>query len=135
MALYACGVHAVDLVATSAHLPGMRPDDLCSELRGHGATAAQVELGGDVRVAGTGWDGGPWRVRVADPTGSASSPLDVVLPAGGGVATSGVTSRAWRRGGRALHHLVDPSTAWPAQTDLASVTVAAAKGFRPVSIS
>ena len=36
LALYTCGAHAVDLVATAAHLPGMAADDLRAELRGHG---------------------------------------------------------------------------------------------------
>lgn len=36
MALYACRTHAVDVVASSARLPGMNADALCAELRDHG---------------------------------------------------------------------------------------------------
>jgi len=35
IALYLCGTHAVDVVATSALLPGMGADALCSELSDH----------------------------------------------------------------------------------------------------
>jgi thiamine biosynthesis lipoprotein len=44
----------------------------------------------------------------------------------GGLATSGTTSRRWRRGGIELHHIIDPATGLPAQTPWAMVSVAAA---------
>jgi len=47
-------------------------------------------------------------------------PVDVGLPGGGdirvvrgGLATSGVVSRRWRRGGEEQHHLLDPRTGRP----------------------
>jgi thiamine biosynthesis lipoprotein len=45
---------------------------------------------------------------------------------GGGLATSGRDRRRWRRAGRELHHLIDPATGEPAETDLLRVTVLAA---------
>ena len=51
---------------------------------------------------------------------AARGPVDVGLPGGdavrvvrGGLATSGVVSRRWRRGGREQHHLIDPRTGRP----------------------
>jgi thiamine biosynthesis lipoprotein len=45
----------------------------------------------------------------------------------GGVATSGISSRLWRRGdGGHAHHLIDPSTGEPAWTGLVAVTAVAA---------
>lgn len=43
----------------------------------------------------------------------------------GGLATSSVAQRAWRRGGAAKHHLIDPATGAPARTPWRDVTVAA----------
>ena len=45
---------------------------------------------------------------------------------GGGLATSSVTCRRWRRAGRELHHIVDPRTGYPARGPWRTVTVAAA---------
>jgi thiamine biosynthesis lipoprotein len=45
---------------------------------------------------------------------------------GGGLATSGRDRRRWQRGGRAQHHLIDPSTGEPSLSDLLRVTVIAA---------
>lgn len=59
--------------------------------------------------------------------------LDVALPGGGAVrlrsgalATSGCARRAWRRGGAAMHHLIDPRTGRPAASPWAQVTVCGA---------
>ena len=61
-----------------------------------------------------------------------SAPLVVGLPGGGavtlhggGLATSSVTKRRWRRGGEVQHHLIDPETGAPARVPWLHVTVAA----------
>jgi FAD:protein FMN transferase len=64
---------------------------------------------------------------------AARGPVDVGLPGGGavrvvrgGLATSGVVSRRWRRGGEEQHHLIDPRTGRPADSPWAQVTVSGA---------
>ena len=73
-----------------------------------------VSLGGDIAVGGTAPRGG-WPVTVAEaPDRSDPARSQLVRLAGGAVATSSVTCRRWRRGGRVLHHIVDPRTGLPA---------------------
>lgn len=85
-------------------------------------TGVLVNLGGDLAVAGAVPHGG-WPVEVSDrPQGL---PVQVVAVEGGGLATSSTTARAWRRGGRPVHHVLDPRTGACAPSDWASVTVAA----------
>jgi thiamine biosynthesis lipoprotein len=101
---------------------GLAGDLVAEHLRRLGASSAQIELGGDVRVLGPSWGGGEWHIDV---TPSGDAPAARITIAEGGVATSGVTRRRWTRGGRTLHHLLDPRTGWPADTDLAMVTASA----------
>jgi FAD:protein FMN transferase len=65
-----------------------------------------------------------------------SIPVVVGLPGGdsitvhkGGLATSSVAVRTWRRGGVLQHHLIDPATGAPSRTPWRDVTVAAASCF------
>jgi thiamine biosynthesis lipoprotein len=44
----------------------------------------------------------------------------------GSLATSSITTRRWSRGGRAMHHIIDPRTGEPAMTGWRTVSVAAA---------
>jgi thiamine biosynthesis lipoprotein len=67
-----------------------------------------VELGGDVATAGISPTG--WPVHVAEHEGG---PGQIVVLAHGGLATSTTTVRRWRRGGKEVHHIVDPRTGAP----------------------
>jgi thiamine biosynthesis lipoprotein len=69
-----------------------------------------VNLGGDVAVSGCPPDDG-WAVGIAATCTTPTSDVDqVVAISSGGLATSGTTARSWERGGRAVHHIVDPWT-------------------------
>jgi FAD:protein FMN transferase len=82
-----------------------------------------VSLGGDLAVAGPPPADG-WPVGVQErPHGD--GPACTVNVRGGGVATSSTAARRWRRGGRSLHHLLDPATGMPAVSVWRTVTVAA----------
>jgi len=100
-----------------------------------------VSLGGDIAVAGEAPLGG-WPVLVSDEPGQRGpepgtrsagqmcppqEPLGQVvrLPAGA-LATSSVRCRQWRRGGRTMHHIVDPRTGLPAAGPWRTASVAAA---------
>ena len=74
-----------------------------------------VNAGGDIAVRG-----GSWPVGVETADGSLTLELSA-----GGLATSGRDRRVWRRNGRELHHLIDPRTGAPAESDLVRVTVVA----------
>src|SRR5581483_7043509 len=65
--------------------------------------------------------GGPWPVGVETPQGTLTLELTR-----GAIATSGTDRRRWTtRGGGEQHHLIDPRTGWPAESDLVQVTVVA----------
>ena len=84
-----------------------------------------VSLGGDLAVAGQVPRDG-WPVLVAeDPLGDREPSGHVVRFHRGGVATSSVVCRRWYRGGRTLHHIIDPRTGEPARAHWRTATVAA----------
>jgi thiamine biosynthesis lipoprotein len=85
-----------------------------------------VGLGGDIAVSGPGPDDG-WRVRVSDDhRAGPDDPGQSVRIDDGGLATSSLTVRRWRRGGRWLHHIMDPATGAPAGVYWRTASVAAA---------
>ncbi len=87
------------------------------------AGPALVDAGGDVAVSGPRRDGTPWPVGIADPR-EPEELLEVIAVVSGGVATSGRDYRTWRvRGGRSAHHVIDPRTGAPAQSDVLAATI------------
>jgi len=103
---------------------GMAGDMVAATLLFAGASAIQIELGGDVVVAGPSWAGGPWSVELDDSDHGVTSPATIELD-GGAVATCSVLRRRWVRGDADVHHLIDPATGSSASTDLHSVTTVA----------
>jgi thiamine biosynthesis lipoprotein len=87
-------------------------------------TPCLVNGGGDVYAAGTPPDDDAWRVGVVDPF-HGEQDLVVLRVAGRGVATSSSLRRRWRAGDAMLHHLIDPRTGRPSDSDAVQVTVVA----------
>ena len=82
-----------------------------------------VSCGGDVAVSGPVPAEG-WRVRVSERPDT--DDWQDVLVLDGGIATSGITARSWRRGNHVYHHILDPLTGLPAESPWRMVSVAAA---------
>jgi thiamine biosynthesis lipoprotein len=91
------------------------------------AGPALVDAGGDISVSGPMADGSPWPIAIANPFAPDES-LGLVLLARGAVATSGRDYRRWTRGGVEQHHIIDPRSGQPAQTDILSATILAPDG-------
>ena len=89
---------------------------------------ALIDAGGDIAVSGPRADGSPWSIGILNPF-QADQPFETLKIAQGGVATSGRDYRRWLRAGKWQHHLIDPHTGLPAQTDVLSVTVIAPTTF------
>lgn len=84
-----------------------------------------VSLGGDIAVAGTPPRGG-WHIRAAEDSNAAVDDQgETVVIRSGGLCTSSTTVRRWKRGGVALHHIIDPATGLPTQGPWRTVTVVA----------
>ncbi len=85
-------------------------------------------VAGDPPVAYTGWP-----VSVARPTRSPDAPeqdLVTLWLANATLATSGTDYRHWQRNGRLYHHIIDPRTGEPANSDAITATVCAPSAAR-----
>ncbi len=109
----------LDLGATAKAWAADRCAALVSRRLGVGAL---VSLGGDIATAGPAPNGG-WSVLVSD--GPGEPECTVAISAGAALATSSTVSRAWRHGGRSVHHIVDPGTGLAAPTVWRTVSVVA----------
>jgi len=116
-------VSRLDLGATAKALAADRAARQVAAVTGCGVL---VSLGGDLATAGPAPEGG-WRIALADDHARpAPEGGPAVAVTSGALATSGIRVRTWRRGGRVLHHIVDPITGGPAAPVWRTVTVAAA---------
>jgi thiamine biosynthesis lipoprotein len=103
---------------------GYGVDRAVGALRERGVENGLVNAGGDLYAIGRSEDGGPWEVGVRDPRDPdrLAATLRVSDRA---LATSGDYSQYFDHAGRRYHHLLDPNTGEPRESQLRSVTVAA----------
>lgn len=106
---------------------GYIADGILALLRERGVNHALVNLGGNVAVMGGKPEGGQWRVGIRKPLPSSMvptpTPFAAVALSDGSVVTSGVYERGFQQDGKLYHHILNPKTGFPAQTDLLSATV------------
>ena len=96
--------------------------DLCAEAAGALSRAVLVGLGGDIATSGDR----TWPVLVRDTSDPDETADDgQVVDLTGALATSGTRARRWNRGGRLVHHLLDPRTGLPAEGPYRTVSVVA----------
>jgi thiamine biosynthesis lipoprotein len=83
-----------------------------------------VSAGGDIALRGIRRGTAPWRIAVADPH-APERDLTTLGLRSAGVATSGTDYRRWKSGGAPMHHLIDPRTGAPSNSDVVSATIVA----------
>lgn len=99
-------------------------------LKKAGCNAGVLSLGGNVVVWGEKPDGGDFTVAVKSPLNAdfASEYLGTIRCRDVSVVTSGTYERFFEYEGERYHHIIDPSTGYPAETDVLSATVVSKDG-------
>ncbi len=111
---------------------GLAADAVAHRLRHY--TRFVVDCGGDIAVGGVGCQLNPIAVEVEHPlTGECVHTLRLTQ---GGVATSGLNVRVWRRpDGSFVHHLLDPSSGEPVWSGLIGATALAPSALEAETLS
>ncbi len=85
---------------------------------------ALVNAGGDIAISNVQQSGESWSIGITDPF-NPETYLQVLQVKSGGIATSGKDYHKWKVNGKWVHHILDPRTGQPAQTDLLTATILA----------
>src|SRR5271157_5070832 len=98
--------------------------DQAVTLLSHYSEACAVNAGGNMRFIGHSPVGLGWPVELEDPRDPSQSIARLTVTHGA-VATSSLTKRTWKQDEKSRHHLIDPRTGEPAQSDWLCATVIA----------
>ena len=98
--------------------------DLIAEiLEGYGIRNYLVEIGGEMRVAGTKLDGADWRIAIERPVEGQRAVQRIISIGDNAIATSGDYRNYYELDGIRYSHLIDPRTGEPITHSVVSVTV------------
>ncbi len=113
---------------------GLAADIVATELREFGAAGVCVNIGGDVRVAGTSPDEGGWVVAIRDR--ESDEPVARLAIVDGGIATTSRSRRQWEGAdGERYHHVIDPATRTSARTPVTFATAVASEAWQAEVLS
>lgn len=96
-------------------------------LEENNVSRALLSLGGNVYAKG---GGSPWLVGVRDPNGEASDWLGILAVQDCFLVASGDYERFFEEDGVRYHHILDPNTLMPAQSDLRETVIVCDSGTR-----
>lgn len=106
---------------------GYAADEVANILKEAGITSALLDLGGNIQLIGTKPNGDDWKIGLRDPFGETY--MGVLSINDRAVVTSGNYERYFiGEDGKRYGHILDPSTWYPAENGLVSVTIVATEG-------
>ena len=92
-------------------------------LKNAGCTSAMINLGGNVSSLGTKPNGNNWVVGIQKPFDMSGEILTTVESKDNAVISSGIYERYFEADGKIYHHILDPRTGYPVDTNYNEVTV------------
>lgn len=107
---------------------GYIADRVTELLEERGTKSAIINLGGNVAAVGSKDRDKPWNIGIERPYSDRSEVVGSVECNDATLVTSGIYERKFEENGVMYHHVLDPHTGYPAETDLESVTIIAKKG-------
>ncbi|MBQ9983161.1 MAG: FAD:protein FMN transferase [Lachnospiraceae bacterium] len=115
---------------------GIACDEIRTRLCETNIQGAVVSVGGSILAYGDKGDGKEWHIGIQNPRGVTGDIFGVVdTPGNVVVSTSGDYEKYFESGGKRFHHIFDPSTGFPADNGLISVTIICENGLRSDAMS
>jgi thiamine biosynthesis lipoprotein len=114
---------------------GYAADEVVEVLENEGVEKAVIDLGGNIYVMGEKAKNQKWKIGVQNPFADRGSAIGSILLSDKSIVTTGVYERYIEDGDAKYHHVLDPKTGYPYETEIAGVTIIADKSIDADSLS
>lgn len=102
---------------------GYIADRVSQYLVDNGVTCGIVDLGGNIVTIGTKEDGSKWNIGIEAPYSDRTEAIGGVPMENQTLVTSGTYERFFEEDGKKYHHILDPATGYPIDSDIVSVSI------------
>ncbi len=113
------------MIDLSSITKGYIADKILDYLKERGVKHALVDAGGNIAVCGSpsGRESDGFAIGIQDPDRSIGTPLGQIGIVDTSVVTSGIYERNFKKDGKLYHHIIDPKTGYPSESDVKSASV------------
>lgn len=108
---------------------GYAADAVAEVLRANGVEHAIIDLGGNILTLGSKVNGDDWKIGIQNPNTERGQYLATIEVVNKTIVTSGIYERYFEQDGKRYHHILDTSTGYPVDNNLASVTIVTDKSI------
>ena len=108
---------------------GYIADRVADFLEESGVKAAIIDLGGNIVVLGKRLDGNPWKIGVTSPFNERRDLIGIIETSEASIVSAGVYERQFEENGVQYHHIIDPYTGMPVQSNVVGATVISEKSM------
>ena len=102
---------------------GYIADQLAAFLKERGIESAVIDLGGNIVTIGVKPDGKLWHIGVEQPFSEHSKIIGSLAIGEASIVTSGIYERQFIENGELYHHILNPASGMPAESDVISATI------------
>ena len=111
------------MVDLGAIAKGYAADEAGNILRKNGVKSAIINLGGNILTIGENTNGEPFKIGVQNPFSLRGAYLGILEVKDKTVVTSGIYEKFFEHEDKTYHHILDPYTGYPAENNLAGVSI------------
>ncbi|MBS5939832.1 FAD:protein FMN transferase [Clostridium sartagoforme] len=108
---------------------GYTADVISNILTNEGVESAIINLGGNVFTHGKKVDGSDWKIGIQDPFSERGGIIGTLTTSNKSVVTSGIYERYIEEDGVRYHHILNPSTGYPYDNEIAGITIVSDKSI------
>jgi Membrane-associated lipoprotein involved in thiamine biosynthesis len=102
---------------------GYAADEVKKVFENNRIKSALIDLGGNIYALGTKPDKTLWKVGIQNPVDTRGEHIGVISVENKSVVTSGNYERYFTKEGKIYHHIIDPKTGYPSESEVISSTI------------
>ena len=114
---------------------GYTADEVAKLLKQEGVKQAIIDIGGNIYAMGLKNNTEEWTIGIQDPFSDRGEIVGSVALSNKSVVTSGIYERYMEKDGVKYHHILNPKTGYPYESDIAGVTIIADKSIDADALS
>lgn len=102
---------------------GYAADEVKKVFKNNKVKSALIDLGGNIFALGKKPDKTLWKVGIQNPFNTRGEHVGVISVENKSIVTSGNYERYFMKDGKVYHHIIDPQTGYPSESEIISATI------------
>ncbi|OOM10381.1 FAD:protein FMN transferase [Clostridium saccharobutylicum] len=121
---YSIGLkHANQAIDVGGIAKGYAADEVNKVFKNRKIKSALIDLGGNIYALGAKPDKTLWNVGIQNPFNTRGEYIGVISVKNKSIVTSGNYERYFTKEGKIYHHIIDPKTGYPSESEIISSTI------------